>query len=208
MLSACQSACNGKCKNFFLFKNWHSWAEPVLGHESTFYPDCQLFFLKQPSTNTCLSYWLLSSKKPNLSSVKILKMYLLCMKRDLLELTSKKYLLFIIGDWYAKVWRNTWSNRQVWPWSEEWSRAKTNRVLPRECTGDSKYPLSTTQEKTLHMDITRWSTPKSEWLYSLQPKMEKFYTVSKNKTGSWMWLRSWTPYCKIQAYIEELWENH
>ena len=29
------------------------------------------------------------------------------------------------------------------------------------------------------MDITRWSTPKSDWLYSLQPKMEKLYTVSK-----------------------------
>ena len=34
---------------------------------------------------------------------------------------------------------------------------KTNRVLPRKCTGHSKHPLSTTQEKTLHMDITRWS---------------------------------------------------
>ena len=37
--------------------------------------------------------------------------------------------------------------------------AKTNRVLPRKCTGHSKHPLPTTQEKTLHMDITRWSTP-------------------------------------------------
>ena len=27
--------------------------------------------------------------------------------------------------------------------------------------------------------------------------MEKLYTVSKNKTGSWLWLRSWTPYCQI-----------
>ena len=36
------------------------------------------------------------------------------------------------------------------------------------------------------MDITKWSTPKSDWLYSLQPKMEKVYTVSKNKTGSWL----------------------
>ena len=26
--------------------------------------------------------------------------------------------------------RATWSNRQVWPWSTKWSRAKTNRVLP------------------------------------------------------------------------------
>ena len=31
------------------------------------------------------------------------------------------------------------------------------------------------------MDITRWSILKSDWLYSLQPKMETFYTVSKKK---------------------------
>ena len=95
--------------------------------------------------------------------------------------------------------RNTWSNRQIWPWNTEWSRAKTNRVLPRKCTGHSKHPLPTTQEKTLCMDITRWSSPKSDWLYSLQPKMEKLYTVSKNKTGSRLWLISWTPYCQIQT---------
>ena len=76
--------------------------------------------------------------------------------------------------------RNTWSNGQIWPWSTEWSRAKANRVLPREPTGDSNHPLPTTQEKTLHMDIVRWSTPKSDWLYSLQPKMEKsFYSQQK-----------------------------
>ena len=33
--------------------------------------------------------------------------------------------------------------------------------MPRECTGNSKHPLPTTQEKTLHMDITRWSALKS-----------------------------------------------
>ena len=33
--------------------------------------------------------------------------------------------------------------------------------------------------------------------------MEKIYTISKNKTGSWLWLRSWTPYCQIQTEIEE-----
>ena len=103
--------------------------------------------------------------------------------------------------------RNTWSNRQIWPWNVQWSRAKTNRVLPRKCTGHNKHPLPITQEKTLHMDITRWSTPKSDWLYSLQPKMEKLYIVSKNKTRSWLWLRSWTPYCQIQTQIEESREN-
>ena len=95
--------------------------------------------------------------------------------------------------------RNTWGNRQIWPRNTEWSRAKTNRVMPRERTGHSKHPLPTTQVKTLYMDITRWSTLKSDWLYSLQPKIEKLYTVSKNKTRSWLWLRWWTPSCQIQT---------
>ena len=196
--------------------------------------------------------------------------------------------------------RNTWRNRQIWPQNTEWSRAKANRVLPRECTavaaakslqscltlcnprdgsppgssipgilqartlecvaisfanawkwkvevkspsrvgllktpwtaayqaplymgfsrqeywsglplpsprkriGQSKHPLPKTQEKTLHMDITRWSTPKSDWLYSLQPKMEKLYTVSKNKTRSWLWLRSWTPIAKFRLKSKKI----
>ena len=58
------------------------------------------------------------------------------------------------------------------------------RVLPREHTGHSKHPLPTTQENIPHMDITRWSIPKPDRLYSLQPKMEKLYIVTKNKTGS------------------------
>ena len=48
----------------------------------------------------------------------------------------------------------------------------------------SKHPLPTTQETTLHMDLTRQSTPKSDRFYSLKPKMENLYTVSQNKTGS------------------------
>ena len=31
----------------------------------------------------------------------------------------------------SRISRNTWNNRQIWPWSTEWSRAKANRVLPR-----------------------------------------------------------------------------
>ena len=41
--------------------------------------------------------------------------------QDFLELTPKKDVLFIIGDWNAKVGSQkiTWSNRQIWPWSTE-----------------------------------------------------------------------------------------
>ena len=117
--------------------------------------------------------------------------------QDLLELTPQKRCPFHYRglECKSRKSRNTWGSRQIWPWSREWIRANTNRVLPTERTGYSKYPLPTTQEKTLHMNIIRWSIPESDWLYSLQSKMEKLYTVSKNKTGSWLWLRSWTAYC-------------
>ena len=41
-------------------------------------------------------------------------------------------------------------------------------------------------------------TLKSDWLYSWQPKMEKLYTVSKNKTGSWFWLTSWPQFSSVK----------
>ena len=77
--------------------------------------------------------------------------------------------------------RDTWSHRQIWPWSIKWSRAKANRILPRECTGHSKHPLPTTQEKTPHMHITRWSILKSGWLYSWQPDGEAQYSQQKQE---------------------------
>ena len=40
--------------------------------------------------------------------------------QDLLELKPKKDVLFIIGDWNAKVGsQEAWSDRQIWPWSTE-----------------------------------------------------------------------------------------
>ena len=38
------------------------------------------------------------------------------------------------------------------------NQGKGYRVLPREHTVYIKHPLPTTQEKTLHMDISRWLT--------------------------------------------------
>ena len=46
--------------------------------------------------------------------------------------------------------RDTWSNRQVLPWSTKWTRAKANRVLPRECTGHSKPSSKNTREDSTH----------------------------------------------------------
>ena len=103
--------------------------------------------------------------------------------------------------------RDIWSNRQIMPWSTIWSREKAKRDLPRENTGHSKHPLPTKQEKTLYMDITRWSIPKSDWSYSLQLKMEKLYTVSKNKTRSWL-AQIMNTLFPNSDLIEENRENH
>ena len=82
--------------------------------------------------------------------------------QDLLELTPQKDVLFNIGDWNAKV------GSQETPGVtgkldlgiQNEAGQRLIGVSPRERTGHSKHTLSTTQEKTLHMDITRWSTPK------------------------------------------------
>ena len=83
--------------------------------------------------------------------------------QDLLELTPKKDILFIIGDWNTKI-----GSQEIPGVTDKFGLGVQNeaeqrlRVLPREHTGHSKHPLPTTQEKMLHMDITRWSTPKSD----------------------------------------------
>ena len=84
--------------------------------------------------------------------------------QDLLKLKHKKGVPFIIGDWNAKV--GSQETRGVTGkfglGLQNEAGQKANKVLPRECTGHSKHPLPTTQEKTLHVDTTRWSTPKSD----------------------------------------------
>ena len=83
--------------------------------------------------------------------------------QDLLELTPKKDALFLIGDRNAKVRSQETPGLTDKFGLEMWmNRAKTNRVLPRKCTGHSKHPLPTTQEMTLHVDTIRWSIPKSD----------------------------------------------
>ena len=86
--------------------------------------------------------------------------------QDILELTPNKKCLFHHRGLECKSRKSvdTWNNREVWPWSTKWSRAKANRFLPREHTGHSKHPFSTTEETTLHIDITRWTIPKSDIL--------------------------------------------
>ena len=76
---------------------------------------------------------------------------------------AKKVVFFIIGDWNAKV-----GSQEIPGVTGKFGLGIQNEagqkltVLPREHTGHSKRLLPTTQENILHMDITRWSIPKSD----------------------------------------------
>ena len=82
--------------------------------------------------------------------------------QDLLELTPKCRCPFHYSglECKSRKSRNTWSNRQIWRWSIGRSRAKANRVLPRECAGHSKHPLPKT-----HIDHILCS---QRWRISIQ----------------------------------------
>ena len=79
---------------------------------------------------------------------------------DLLELTLPKDVLFITGDWSAKV-----GSQDIPGVTGKFGLGVQNEAgqrltfLPREHTGHGKHYLPTTQEPTLHIDITRRSTP-------------------------------------------------
>ena len=121
--------------------------------------------------------------------------------QDVSELTPKRDVLFIIGDWNAKV--GSQETPGVTGKFGLGMQTEAGQRLIEFCQENALVIANTlsnnTREKALHMNITRWSLPKSDWLYALQLKMKKLYIVRKNKTGSWLWLRSWTPYWKIQT---------
>ena len=83
--------------------------------------------------------------------------------QDFLELTPKKHVLFITGDWNAKV-----GSQEIPGLTRKFGLGVQNEagqrltVLPRECTGHNKHPLPRKQKMTLHMDITRWPLLQSD----------------------------------------------
>ena len=83
--------------------------------------------------------------------------------QDLLELTPKKDVLFIIGDWNTKV-----GSQETPGVTGKFGLGRWNEAGQRliEFCQENAVVIANTffqkQEKTLHMDITRWSTLKSD----------------------------------------------
>ena len=84
-------------------------------------------------------------------------------QQDLLELTSQKDVLFIIGDWNAKVGSQetpgVTGKFGLGVWYEAGQR------LIEFCQENALVIANTLfqqQKRSLHIDITRWLTPKSD----------------------------------------------
>ena len=165
--------------------------------------------------------------------------------QDLLDLTPKKDVLFIIG-----LFLTPWTAAYQAPPSmgfvrqEYWSgvplpslfiighrNAKVGSQEPPGVTGKfglgvwneaGQKPTEFCQENTLVIANTLFQQHKRRLYTGTSPDGQYWNQidyilcshrwrnsiVSKNKTGSWLWLRSWTPYCQIRTKIEESRENH
>ena len=83
--------------------------------------------------------------------------------QDLLELTPKKDVLFIIGDWNAKV-----GSQEIPGVTGKFGLGIRNEARQRliEFCQENALVIANTiflqNKRTLHMDITRWSTLKSD----------------------------------------------
>ena len=83
--------------------------------------------------------------------------------QDLLELTPKKYVLFIIGDWNAKV--RSQETPGVTGKFDLGVRNEAGQRLIEFCQENALVIANTLfqqHKRILHMDITRWSTLKSD----------------------------------------------
>ena len=96
--------------------------------------------------------------------------------------------------------RNTWGNRQIWPWNEEWSRARIiefcqentlaiENTLFQQHKTDSKHGQHQMANTEIRL-IIFFAAKEGEALYSEQ-KQDRELTVAQMMT----------PYCQIQTEI-------
>ena len=106
--------------------------------------------------------------------------------QDLLELIPKKDVLFIIGDWNAKV-----GSQETPGVTGKFGLGVQNEAGQSliEFCQENTLVIANTLFQQLKRRLYTWTSPDAQHQNQidyilLQPKMEKLYTVSKNKTRS------------------------
>ena len=106
--------------------------------------------------------------------------------QDLLELITPKDILFIIGDWNAKV-----GSQEILGVTGKFGLGVQKEAGQRltEFFQENTLVIADILFQQHKRRLYTWIPPYGQYrnkinYISLQPKMEKLYTVSKNKTGS------------------------
>ena len=102
--------------------------------------------------------------------------------QDCLELTPKKDVLFIIGDWNAKV-----GNQETPGVTGKFGlgiQNETGQRLIEFCQENALVKLFQQHNEDSTHGHHQMVNTEIRLIIFFQPKMEKLYTVSKNKTGS------------------------
>ena len=128
-----------------------------------------------------------------------------------LRTNIQKDVLFIIGDWNAKV--GSQETPGVTGKFGFWVQNEAGQRLTEFCQENTLVVANTLFQQHKRQLYT-WTSPNGQYwnqtdLHFLQPKTEKLYTFSKNKMGSWLWLKSLAPYWKFRLHsAEESRTNH
>ena len=128
--------------------------------------------------------------------------------QDLLELTPKKDILFIIGDWNAKG-----GSQEILGVTSKFGLGVQNEAgqrLIEFCQGNALVIANTLFQQHKRQLYT-WTSPDDQYQNHIDYILcsqrwrtwtlygDGLYIVSKSKTWSYLWLISSAPYCKIQT---------
>ena len=115
------------------------------------------------------------------------------------ESTNWIHSIFIIGDWNAKV-----ESQEIHGVTGKFTLGVQNEAVQRliEFCEENALVMANTLVQQYKGRIYTWTSPDGQYQnqidYILCSQRWRS-SIQSAKTGSWLWLRSWTPYCQIQT---------
>ena len=121
--------------------------------------------------------------------------------QDLLELTPKKDVLFIIEDWNAKV-----GSQEIPGVTGKFGLGLQNEPGQRlkEFCQENTLVIANTLFQQHKRRLYTWTSPDGQYWNQIDyipcnQRWRSSIPSAKTRPGSWLWLKSWTPYCQIQT---------
>ena len=118
---------------------------------------------------------------------------------------KKKNVLFIIGDWNARV-----GSQEISGVTGKFDLGVQNEAGQRltEFCQENALVMENTLFQQHKTRLYTWASPDGQTQFQIDyifwSQRWRSSIDSKNKTRSWLWLRSWTPYYKFRLKLKKL----